>query len=859
MLPAMKRAELNRQIDRLKEDFCGHLQVETTLGAMTGLIKGVVENAYREARTALPPGRNGIALLSAGGFSRNQLHPYSDIDILVLFAGRLREEDETFLKRLLHPLWDLGLHIGHQILELNRYRFDPENLELATALLETRLVAGDSRLYQQFLQRDVRRLLKRQRKQFLRILVDSYEERQKRFSSTIYQLEPDVKEAPGGLRDLQVAGWLSRLLYGVDSGQGLIELGLLNQGQWDDLREAQRFLMQLRTYLHVLAGRNRNVLSHESQEAMVKVLGYTADTPWMAVENLMKDYFLKAKVIHAFCESMVRRAFPPVKRHRRSLKKTWTTTVVRKGALAFPREAVIHENPLNVLKLFSRSVRYQVPVSEEALDQIRRNLPLIGEKLRATPDVRDHFLRLLRQRHGVYDALFLMHEIGLLGQIFPEFDRIRCHVTQDFFHKYTVDEHSLLTVRNLEELYRGRTERSLRFGEILKSLQRPDLLLFSLLFHDVGKAEPGNHCEKSLEAVDRIAQRIQLPQADLETVRFLVSGHLEMSNTFQRRDVTDESVIKRFAEFVGSQDNLRLLCLVTYADITAVSPEALTPWKEDVLWQLYVETNAQLTRDFADERWHLNEDSGLMDEVSALVGESPDSSRLQDFLDGFPRRYLRFTPTEHIAEHYRLSEGIRSPTDIVCRLTRHRSTYRLAFMALDRPNLFAKLTGVLACYGMNIVRGQAFANSHGLILDLIEFEDRLHTFKMNRSEMDAFQNTLRNVVLGRQDLAVLLKKRESSILFRSKSWSPIHTFVGFDDHASDKYTLMEIVTRDRFGLLYTIATNLARNDCNIDVALISTEGHKAIDVFYLTQAGGKLTSLPQQALEESLHRALDGP
>ena len=855
----MNREALKQQIDQLKKDFCAHLQADATLGAMTELINGVVESAYHQARTVLPPHHDGIALLSTGGFSRRELHPHSDIDIVLLFANPLKEEDEAFLKKLLYPLWDLGLHIGHHVLELNRYQFDPKNLELATALLETRLVAGNARLYNQFLRKDVQRLLTRRRKELLSALVGSYEERQKRFSSTIYQLEPDIKEAPGGLRDLQVAHWVSRVLYGVESGQGLIELGVLSEGNWRELREARRFLHLLRTYLHVLAGRNRNILSHESQEKIVEVLGYSSEPSGMAVENLMKDYFLKAKVVHAFCESMVRRASPPMKRHRRSLKRTWTTTVLRKGALAFTRESVIQENPLNVLKLFSRSVRYRVPVSEEALDQIRRNLPLIDDKLRASAEIRDLFLRLLRQRQGVYQALFLMHEIGLLGQIFPEFDRIRCHVIQDFFHKYTVDEHSLLTIKNLEDLYRAQTPRSRRFGEILKGLERPDLLLFSLLFHDVGKAESGNHCEKSLAAVNQIAQRIQFPQRDLERVRFLINGHLEMSNTFQRRDVTDEAVIKRFAEFVGSQENLRLLCLVTYADIKAVSPDALTPWKEDVLWQLYVETDAQLTRDFADERWHLKQDSGLMQEVSALVGEGPESSRLQVFLDGFPRRYLRFTPREHIAEHYRLAEKIRSHTDIVSRLTRHRSDYQLSFMALDRPDLFAKLTGVLAYYGMNIVRGQAFANSHGLILDMIEFEDRFHSFKLNQSEIDEFQKTLREVVLGQQNLTELLKKRESSILFQSKSWSPIRTFVSFDDHASDKYTLMEIVARDRFGLLHTIATALAKNGCNIEVALISTEGHKAIDVFYLTQGGEKLTSLPQRVLEQSLHQALDRP
>ena len=855
----MKRKALDQQIERLKRDFRAHLQVDATLRAMTGLINGVVENAYHQARTVLAPDCDGIALLSTGGFSRNELHPHSDIDILLLFAKPPKEEDEVFLKRLLHPLWDLGLHIGHHILELNRYQFDSKHLELATALLETRLVAGNPRLYGQFLQKDVRRLFTRRRKEFLRALVASYEERQKRFSSTIYQLEPDIKEAPGGLRDFQVARWLGRVLYGVESGHGLIEVGVLSEDHWRDLREAQRFLMLLKTYLHVLAGRNRNILSHESQEAMVEVLGYSSETPWMAVENLMKNYFLKAKVIHAFCESMVRRAVPPVRRHRRSLKQTWANTVLQKGALAFPREAVIGENPLNILKLFSRSVRYQVPVSEEALDQIKRNLPLIDDRLCASTGTRDLFLRLLRQRQGVYQALFLMHEIGLLGRIFPEFDRIRCHVIQDFFHKYTVDEHSLLTIKNLEDLYRERKRRSRRFGELLRGLERPDLLLFSLLFHDVGKAEPGNHCEKSVAAVNQIARRIQLPQEDLGTVRFLINGHLEMSNTFQRRDVTDENVIKRFAEFVGSQENLRLLCLVTYADIKAVSPDALTPWREDLLWQLYVETDAQLTRDFADERWHLKQDFGLMQKVSALVGEGADHSRLQAFLDGFPQRYLRFTPREQVAEHYRLAERIRSPAEIVSRLTRHRSAYQLSFMALDRPYLFAKLTGVLACYGMNIVRGQAFANSQGLILDLIEFEDRFQSFKLNPSEIEGFQETLREVILGRQNLPELLKKKESSILFQPKRWSPVQTLVSFDDHSSDRYTLMQIVTRDRFGLLYTIASALAKNGCNIEVALISTEGHKAIDVFYLTQAGQKLTSLPQQMLEKSLHQALDRP
>jgi len=826
---------------------------------MTALLEQVVHEIFADAIRVLPESGAQVSILATGGFGRKELQPHSDVDLILMFGQQLQATDEEFLKAFLHPLWDLGLTVGHHVLQLNQYSFDRGNLELATALLDIRPVAGNLEVAARFKTEELPQILSQCRKELLRVLVASHGERHKRFNDTIYQLEPDIKEAPGGLRDFHTARWIGRILFGHESMTQFADDGLVAESELEQILDAQDFLLALRNDLHFLTGRNRNVLSHEQQAEIATALKYPGDAS-QAVETLMKDYFLRAKRIHGLCESMIRHAFPQSRRIGRSFKSTtWTTTMVHRGALAFPDEETITHHPANMLKLFYRSAKYQIPISEKALNQVKQHLHLIDNSVRGAAEVRDLFFKLLRQQEGVYDVLFLMHDIGLLGQIIPEFDKIRCHVIQDFFHKYTVDEHSLLTVKNLEDLYHAKKPREHRFASLLRSLARPELVLFSMLLHDVGKADPGNHCQNSLRDFETIAARMHLAEEDVEKVRFLIQHHIEMSNTFQRRDVTDEAVVRRFADFIGTQENLRMLCLVTYADIKAVSPEALTPWKEDVLWQLYVETEAELTRVFADERWDTHQDTNLAREVAGLLGNTDDLTvgRVEAFLDGFPRRYLKYTPKQKIVEHFKLAERLRSSEDLTFRLNRRRSTYELSLVALDRPFLFAKLTGVLSYFGMNILRGQAFANRQGLILDLIQFEDRLQTFKLNKSEIESFRETLQKVLAGELNLTELLRRRESSILFHRKTKGSIPTYVSFDDQSSEKYSIMEIVTRDRYGLLSTIAKVIAQSECNIDVALISTEGQRAIDVFYLTQNQKRLSPAVQEELASTMKEALD--
>jgi [protein-PII] uridylyltransferase len=855
----MTREQFQQQLQRIKDSRTRENRGRGLVHQVTALLEQVVHEIFADASKLLPQRGAEVCILATGGFGRRELQPHSDVDLILFFGRQLQAAEEEFLKAFLHPLWDLGLTVGHHVLQSNQYSFDSQNLELATALLDVRPVEGNPELAARFKTEELPRILSQSKKELLRVLVARHGDRHNRFNNTIYQLEPDIKEAPGGLRDFHTARWIGRILLGHESMGQFVDNGLAAESELEQLLESQDFLLALRNDLHCLSGRNRNVLSHEHQAEIAAALEYPGEAS-QAVEALMKDYFLRAKRIQGFCESMIRRAFPPARRISRSFKSAaWTTTVVQRGALAFPNEETISRHPANILKLFYRSAKYQIPISEAALNQVKQHLHLIGNSVRGSAEVRDLLFKLLRLQEGVYDALFLMHDIGLLGQIIPEFDKIRCHVIQDFFHKYTVDEHSLLAIKNLEDLYHAKKPREHRFASLLKSLAKPELVSFSMLLHDVGKADPGNHCQNSLRDFEAIAARMHLAEEDLETVRFLIQHHIEMSNTFQRRDVTDEAVVKRFADFIGTQENLRMLCLVTYADIKAVSPEALTPWKEDVLWQLYVEAEAELTRAFADERWDTHQDAKLARDVAGHLGAADDSAagRVESFLDGFPRRYLKYTPKQKIAEHFKLAEKVRSSEDLAFKLNRRRSTYELSLAALDRPFLFAKLTGVLSYFGMNIVRGQAFANRQGLILDIIQFEDKLQTFKLNKSEIENFRETLQKVFAGELNWTELLRRRESSILSHRKAKDVISTCVNFDDQSSEKYSIMEIVTHDRYGLLSTIAKVIAQSECNIDVALISTEGQRAIDVFYLTQNHKRLGPAVQQALASTMKETLD--
>jgi [protein-PII] uridylyltransferase len=799
------------------------------------LIRYIVDAA--RSRTETP-----VAVAALGGYGRRTLCLQSDIDLLIVFDGRIGRAEERFVKSVLHPLWDLRLTVGHQVRVLEDFdQPERDNPEFLLALFDARLLAGDESVFEPA-QAKFRGSSVDRREEILEALLQLTEQRHEQFNHTIYQLEPDVKDSPGGLRDVVAARILWSFVESVTSDT-------LDRQRLD---QAEDFLLRVRSVLHLETSRNLNVLSHDLQERVAERLRYQGAQPQQRVEAMMGAYFRHARNVNRALDRS-RRAAGPSARDTTRVSLGLNLELTADGVGFVDRQRATGE-PASWLGVFEAALDRRVPVSDDALSLFEtyaaRYTPL--DYLPSSAE-RQRLRRFLRPRPGLYARLSEMHDCGLLPRLFPEFQAISYRVIRDFYHKYTVDEHTLLTVRGVERLLSPAQRSRERFSGLLAELRSPELLVLSLLFHDVGKWKDDNHAEESVRMVQTVLDRLEVSPEGRQDVEFLIGQHLQMSRAAFRRDSEDPAVVKQFASLVGTEERLKMLCLMTVVDVEAVSTETLTAWKEELLWRLYVDTYNHLTLGYGDEMIERGQAA-----VAALQATRPDDlteAELARFLEGFPQRYLAFFDAVHIYRHARLSRDIH-PDEVHLFLEQKGEVWELSVVTLDKPYLFSNISGVLSYFGMDILRGSAMTSPAGLVLDIFQFTDHEGFFRFNPDATPQFEKLLQDVVAGRQDVTELLQRKESGFRHRRgpRRVSPV---VNFDNEHSQRYTVLEIVAQDALGLLYRISRVISRHGCDVDLVLISTEGNKAIDVFHLTKAAAKLSEPAQMALKEDLERMLE--
>jgi len=848
---------------RIRQTFEADGDGPKAVSAGTDLVDALVTRLHAAFFSQDPEGPAKTCLVALGGYGRRVLLPQSDVDLLFLHedAAAAAEAKEATAE-LCRILWDLRLRLGQTTRTLAELEsFDPDNAEFSIAVLDCRRIAGDPRLFIRMRESVLPKVVTRERGELIAGLAQLTEKRHAKYGHTIFHLEPNIKEAPGGIRDYDVARWLVRISELEKTKKWVDPAELWPRGLGEEATRGYRFLLTVRCFLHYRRGRDDNSLSYEFQDEAASLgLGLDPRRP-VAPADWMRTYYRHVRAIDRLVALMVEE-IPAVPSYLYDSYKDWRARRSNDNFFVRHERANLRnprmlEDPAALLAPFEFVARHGIPLSGPAEEQIEQAAARAGEAAGRIGDLWPRLAAILKLPHAA-DALRAMNRVGLLSLLIPEFRAIDALVIRDFYHRYTVDEHTFRTIENVHRLRQPQQDWERGFSDIWKTLERPDLLYLALLLHDVGKGMPDDdHVVGSLQVVDAVAPRLKLDAEEAATVRFLVGSHLEMSATMQRRDVYDPETIRVFAEKMGSTERLKMLCLLTYADIRSVNPEALTPWKAGALWHLYTRTATYLIESVDEKRFRAGSEAGReIERILPFLGASADAAALAAFLEGFPLRYLASHGPEEIAQDFAMSRRLAGDR-IELRLSKRNHLFELRLLADDRPFLFADVAGVLFTWSMNVVKADAFASRAGLALDIFEFADLHRTLELNPSEGERLIESVCNVLAGRASLETMLARRAGGTTAAGAERKvAVATQLRFDDSASTHSTLLELIAQDRPGLIYRTSRVLAEAGCNIEIALVDTEGPKAIDVFYLTAGGKKLDAARQETLRAALIAAL---
>jgi [protein-PII] uridylyltransferase len=806
---------------------------------------------------ANPTSGERLAIIATGGYGRGELAPYSDIDLLFLLPYKRTPHTEQVVEYLLYLLWDLGLKIGQATRSVDEcLRQAKSDLTIRTALLEARYLWGEGALFRNLKKRFDSDIVRGTAAQFVQGKLAERDARHQHVGDSRYQLEPNVKEGKGGLRDLHTLFWIAKYIYRTDDVGKLVELGVLSAEESRRFDHAQSFLWTVRCNLHYLAGRAEERLTFDLQTEVARRMGYADDASGRAVERFMKDYFLVAKDVGGLTRIFCAILEADQKRRRRLSWVRWGAGRRSLGGfvldgewLTIPAEDFFKKDSVALLRLFHVAQEHGLDIHPRALRAASQSLKLIDDRLREDPEANRLFMEILTSRKDPETALRRMNEAGVFGCFVPDFGRVVAQMQYDMYHHYTVDEHTLFAIGILHKIESGllKEEHPLA-SELVAEIVSRRALYLAVLLHDIAKGRGGDHSEIGEQIAVKLGPRLGLSDEETETVAWLVRWHLLMSSTAFKLDIGDPKTIADFVERVQSPERLKLLLVLTVADIRAVGPNVWNGWKAALLRELYSRAtdvmSGGLTVGARDSRI-----AAAQAAARRLLPDFTEEEFAAFVTRGYPFYWLSFDPETH-ARHARLmreAEISGAPLTVEKRVDPQRSVTEITLYTADHPGLFSRIAGALAVSGANIVDAKILTMSNGMALDTFWVQDLMGR-SFDRPDKLAklaviFENVLTGDLKPHRELA-----RPPGFSSRMQVFTVVPRAL-VDNKASASHTVIEVNGRDRPGLLYELTRELTRLNLQISSAKISTYGEKVVDVFYVKNLFGHKVDQPAKLSE----------
>jgi [protein-PII] uridylyltransferase len=789
---------------------------------------GLVRKSFQKAQSQVSA--PSVCLVAVGGYGRAELAPYSDVDLLLLYSSSQKEALPPLIEKILYPLWDLGLEVSCSSRSINEcLRMAQSDLQVKTSLIDARYLDGEYEFFRKLYGLFTKKVLHRKVHKFVEGLAKDLYFRNEKYKDPNYTLEPNIKEGEGGLRDFQIGRWIIRARYKTDRWDSI-----LFPDHSRMLEKSLQFLWALRNQLHLLSERRQDNLTFELQERIAPMLGFSPGTE--GIEEMMRQYHLSTQRISNFVHDILERALhdpSPLKKafsslQRRKIDKNFGMAY---GELHLLDPVTFKREPSQLMTLFAHCQTFQVKMDFRMEEAVIEALPFVDDCFRNSEKVNQTFLSILRNGQRLDGLLRKMHELGFLSRYIPEFSEVEGKVHYDLYHVHPVDIHSILAVEELGKLREGLYQKDYPLlTSLIREIEKPENLFLAVLLHDIGKGMDGDHSFVGAEISRHIGSRMGLSLEDRESIGSIVSHHLLMVETALRRDLNDEQVVLRFANEIKNLNQLKMLYLLTFADIKAVGSEAWNSWKNTLLMELFLKTSHFFEKDAMTAPFLKGE------EMLKKLRESLSPEMVSENVDYLPDRYLSCYSLEEITHHIEMARSIEKELLLVEWKIEKEIQAKVTVCTKDRYGLFSRITGSMFLNRLNILEAQIHTWENGIALDTFWVEDATRDIERR---LHQFKKDLQEVLGGQVSLRDLLSKRRESNGTKQKVIPRVRGEIKIDNQDSAFYTIVEVVGEDRLGILYELTQALTDHGCDIHFARISTLGNRIVDVFYVQDTLGE--------------------